>query len=332
MDWYKGEKHELIAYDTITDLVTRNTEVYTINPNGSGKSCVTCATDIPKGFVGQPAWHPNGEYLVVQAENANSKHTLFNHLSWGINNDLWLVKRDGTEAELIWSSPLNHASLHPHFNKDGTKLMFSERIATGRSILGLRRITPGGENQWDGWQIHVADFDINKAGKEKLSNHRILFGGTGGFYETHEFMDDGRIVYSHTPQGAAYVDDVYVVNLDGTDNQNLINSSKTWDEHGLYSPSGKSLAFISSRADPSWVAPKSKATTLTTELYLKNAEGEITQVTDVNNSGDPDKRYLVSDYDWDKDGLRIVFQVAPIDKKTGPDLPQLWMLEFREPP
>ena len=331
MDWYKGENHELIAYDAISDTETRDTEIYTMMPDGSERKCVTCESDVPKGFIGQPAWHPDGEYLVLQAENENSKHTLFNHLSWGINADLWIVKRDGTGAEMIWSSPKNNAALHPHFNKDGTKLMFAERIATGKSNLLLRQITPGGENQWEGWQIHVADFDMNKSGAEKLSNHQILFEDVEGFYETHEFTDGGGIVYSYTPRGAAYVDDVYEVNLDGTSNRNLINSPETWDEHGSYSPSGQSLAFISSRADASWVAPKSKAKDLTTELYLKNSDGSITQITTVNEDGDPEKQYLVSDFDWDKDGSRIVFQVAPIDKDTGPDFPQIWILEFQEP-
>lgn len=148
VDWYKGDAHSLIAYDAIVDDARVNTEVYTVEPDGSGQQCVTCDAPIPKGFIGQPAWHPDGEYLVIQAENENSQHRLYNHMAWGINNDLWLIKRDGTSAERIWRSPLNHAALHPHFSEDGSRLIFAERIATNRPIIGLRRITPGGENPW----------------------------------------------------------------------------------------------------------------------------------------------------------------------------------------
>lgn len=161
VDWYKGEKHQLIVYDAISHPRKKNTEVYIIQPDGSQKQCITCKSSIPKSFVGQPAWHPDGEHIVFQVENANSMHRRLNHLSFGIDNNLWIIKKDGTGAELIWSTPLHHAALHPHFNKDGTKLIFSERVSTGKSFPFLKLINRevGGENQWDGWRIHVADLE-----------------------------------------------------------------------------------------------------------------------------------------------------------------------------
>src|SRR5436309_3366876 len=33
--WYHGRKHDLIAYDSISDTHTRNTELYTINPDAT---------------------------------------------------------------------------------------------------------------------------------------------------------------------------------------------------------------------------------------------------------------------------------------------------------
>lgn len=43
-------------------------------------------------------------------------------------NDLWVIKKDSTGAEKIWSTPKDNAALHPHFSKDGTKIMFAERV------------------------------------------------------------------------------------------------------------------------------------------------------------------------------------------------------------
>ena len=40
-------------------------------------------------------------------------------------------------------------------------------------------------------------------------------------------------------------------------------------------------------------------------------------IYEFDKNGDPNKRYLTSDFDWDKDGKRIVLQVAPVDAKTG---------------
>lgn len=335
VDWYKGDKHELIACDAISDAENMNTELYTMQPDGSQKRCVTCNSPVPKGFVGQPAWHPDGEHIVIQAESSNSMHRRLNHLSFGIDNDLWLIKRDGTGAELIWSTPKRHGALHPHFNKDGTKLMWSERISTGKSYFFLKVLVKelDGENQWDGWQIHVADFDIRKKGKEKLSNHKVLFPQKDGFYETHGFTNNGEIIFSHTSGGRPYVDDIYISNGDGSNMKKLIDSPETWDEHGSFSPISKALAFISSRADLEWKASKSKPTTLKTELFLKSADGDIVQLTEFNKKAHSDKRYLVSDFDWDKQGTRIVFQVAPVEGSRGtPDPPQLWMLVFSKAP
>src|SRR5690606_38582879 len=103
--------------------------------------------------------------------NENSSHSPFEHLIWGINNDLWIVRRDGSAAERIYESPLNHGVLHPQFSPDGTKIAFSERIATGQSHPAREGITPGGENPWNGWRLHLADFDIAAPEGQKLSNH-----------------------------------------------------------------------------------------------------------------------------------------------------------------
>jgi len=334
VDWYKGKIHTYIAYDAITDPHLVNTNIFITQPTGKGKKCVTCKSPIPKGFIGQPAWHPNGDHIILQAENSNSLHKALNHISFGFDNDLWIIKKDGSEAQLIWSSPLHHAALHPHFNKEGTRLIFSERVPTGKSYAWIEKANPGfgGENHWDGWRIHIADFDIRKSGKQMLSNHKILFANTGGFYETHGFTSDGRIIYSHTANGRPFVDDIYIADPDGSHIKNLTSSSATWEEHGIFSPSGKTMAFISSRADKTWRSIHSRPQSLKTELFINKNENSPIQLTTFNSEDTPNKRYLVSDFDWNRYGTQIVFQVAPFDTTTGkPYSPQLWMLTFTKP-
>lgn len=334
--WYKGGNHELVAFDAIVDDVNKNTEVFVMNPDGTGIQCVTCNSSIPKGFVGQPEWHPNGQHLIVQAENINSQHTRYNHLSWGINQDLWIVKLDGTGAEKIYDNSLlpEHAALHPHFNGDGTMLIFAERIATGEQIF-LPTVTPGGENPWAGWQIHLASFDLQTPGTGKLFNHVILYG-TGlakdrGFYETHGFVTNSEIIYSATAGGENYVDDVYKANIDGTAAMNLTNSVSTWEEHGTYSPSGNALVFLSSRVNSAWQAPVDDVRTLRTDLYIERA-GVIEQLTSFNENGDIDKRYITSDFEWDIEGKRLVVLVQPVDDLTGASFPaEIWLITFPEP-
>lgn len=333
--WYAGPAHELIAYDAIVNAETAATEVFVMRPDGSGVRCVTCKMSFPKagGFVGQPAWHPDGRHLVIQVENGNSKHTRFNHMSWGIDADLWLISLDGERAERIWESAPGHAALHPHFSDDGRLLIFAERNPTPRVTRRLFHpwAAVGGQNPWDGWSIHVATAAIAASGEGMLSNHRRIHPNGRGFYETHSISSNGHIVYSFTADGAPYVDDIFKTEIGGQQALRLIDSPATWDEHGAFSPNGRNLAFISSRADPEWRAPASRANTLTTELFVRSADGRIHQLTHFNEGRDGTLRYLVSDFDWDRTGRRIAFQVAPVRRFGRADSPQIWLLEFSEP-
>jgi Tol biopolymer transport system component len=330
--WYSGPDHELIAYDAVVNRRSAATEVFVMQPDGSGAHCITCELRFPKGegFVGQPVWHPDGKHLVIQVENTNSRHTRFNHMSWGIDADLWLISLDGERAERIWVSAQHHAALHPHFSDDGRLLAFAERMPTPRVTRRLFHpwAAIGGQNPWEGWVIHVASVDSNASDTAVLSNHRRIAPNGGGFYETHSISTEGRIVYSHTRGGAPYVDDIFETDSEGRTVRHLVNSPETWDEHGAYSPNRRNLAFISSRADTGWRAPSSRPDTLTTELFVRSADGRIHQLTSFNEQAEGGKRYLVSDFDWDRSGRRIAFQLAPVSSDGKPDSPQIWILEF----
>ena len=321
ISWYHGDKHELIAFDAVVDDKTKNTEVFTMNADGSGRRCVTCDAGTPKGFVGQPSWHPDGEHILIQVENENSDHRIFNHLSWGIDNDLWVVRRDGSGARKIWDTPEGHAALHSHFSKDGRTVVWAERVPTGEKLRRplLRRLAPGGENQWTGWQIHLARYDPSSY---RLSEHRTFRPSGEGFYETHGFTPDGRLIYSFTRGGNNYVDDIYTASVNGDDVEKVVDSPNTWDEHGQISSRGD-LAFMSSRMDRSLKFPGSRPGDLRTELFIKQ-NGNIRQITNMNDR--KGRKIAVSDFDWDRDGRRIAFQVAVID---GSRNPEIWVATVR---
>lgn len=327
--WFKGDAHSLIAYDAISSWLRKNTELYTIEENGRNKFCVTCkAKAVPKGFTGQPSWHPGGQQLIFQAEGSNSSHNFFNHMAWGFDANLWMINKDGTNPYIIWESQKNESSLHPHFSKDGKTLIFSERKLTGRKISGMDGVTPGGENQWTGWSIHIADVSKGINGNYTLSNHRNIKPNGEGFYETHGFDNSGNIVYSFTSGGRNYVDDIYAVSPSGRNIKTLVKNGNTWDEHGSYNKDESLLAFMSSRSYP-WQYGSSKNDELKTELFIQDKNGKVTQLTSMNDPSRRNKRILVSDFDWNAAGNKIVFQAAPVDTRTGnPDHPEIWVIEL----
>ncbi|MEJ2133107.1 MAG: hypothetical protein P8Y95_16125, partial [Gammaproteobacteria bacterium] len=295
--------------------------LFTMLPDGSGRQCITCNAAIPKGFVGQPSWHPDGVHIVIQVESEHSNHRFYHHMSWGIDNDLWIVSRDGKTAKRIWETPKGLAALHPQFSADGRTLIFAERVPTGRKLRRpiARALAPGGENQWTGWRIHQAQFDITTM---TLSRHRTMKPNGEGFYETHGFHARS-VVYSHTDGGQTYVDDIFTTRFGRGASRNLTNSPHTWDEHGQFSPLGD-FAFISSRIDPTLEFPGPRPSELRTELFVKAPDGAIRQITDMNQR--KGRRIAVSDFDWDRDGRRIAFQVAVIDGSVNPEV---WVVSLR---
>lgn len=240
----------LIAFDHPANLAATSLDVSTISPDGSGRRCVTCEVQgLPTGLRGQPAWHPSGEFLVIQAPNASniaqsgvSASSPFHGPGWGINQDLWLVAADATWAERILVTPQNGAALHPQFSESGDQLFLAVREATGVN-LGLA--TPGGENPWDGWHLEVVPFARTAEGTI-LGARQPLFRGTGSFFESHHLSGD-RIWFSRTQGGKPFVDDGFVGDLDGGALLNVTEAPAAWDEHLAPSPGGTLVTFNSSR-------------------------------------------------------------------------------------
>jgi hypothetical protein len=309
VSWYKGNAaHSLIAFDAANPPGQLNSDVFTITPDRTNLRCVTCSSPIPDGFVGQPVWHPNGQHLALQAESPHSRHSFYNSVLWGFDNDIWFIRRDGAGAEKIWATPKGWAVLHPQFSRDGTTLMFGERVWDS-----------GNTDPFDNWRIRIVDFDITKTGPAKLSNHRVIQPSGPGFYEPHEFAPGGRLLYSHAAPGRRIVDDIHIAMLDGTSPINLTGDPSSWDEHGHLSPANPFLlAFMSSRFDPTPPTEKS----LRTELYLGVVGGTPLRITQFNQT--PDDLAIVKDLDWDRTGTQIAFLVSS-NRFTAP---QIWIVSL----
>lgn len=302
VDWCP--ETNLIAFDRMTG--DKTSEVYVIRPDGSGERCVTCNTPgLPKGIRGQPAWHPGGEFLVIQVQGKFYGNSRFEFVSWGIHNDLWLVATDGSWAQPLVESKYLGASLHPHFSNTGDRLFWSVREPTGKKIRQrLFQKTPGSENPWDGWHLAIADFRHEPAGKSKLANRVDLYRGEGGFFESHALIEN-IIWFSHTQNGRPIVDDIYRARSDGARRRNITRSPETWEEHGEPSPKGALLTFNSSRSFD-WKNPPDTARTLRLELWARRLDtGNIFQLTDYNARFGGRGRVLTSDYAWSPTGREI---------------------------
>ncbi len=307
VDWCAS--NNLIAFDRMTG--TDTSEVFVIRPDGSAERCITCnLPGLPKGIRGQPAWHPSGEFLVIQVQGEFYKGSRFEFVSWGIHNDLWLIAADGKWAQRLIETDYLGASLHPHFSDTGDRLFWTVRQSTGKKIRQrLFHKTPGKENPWDGWHLAIADFKRDSSGTAQLTNRSDLYRGEGGFFESHA-LRSGVIWFSHTQSGRPFVDDIYRARSDGTRRVNITKSPGTWEEHGEPSPKGTLVTFNSSRSFD-WKNLPDTAKTLRLELWARQAStGNIFRLTDFNKKLADRGRVLTSDYAWGPFGREIAVYYA----------------------
>lgn len=286
-------------------------DVFLAQADGSNRVCLTCdrAGQVPQKHNGNPAWHPSGRFLVFMAEKAvHPADSSASSPGAGLWCDLWIVTDDGKSFYQLTSLPLDQAqgALHPHFSRDGKKLLWSERIR------GFRQPENFGE-----WAIKVADFSFE--GEPKLTNVRAFQPGVRRmWYETHGFSPDDRLIlFAGDVQEGQAIENMDVCTLDPATGAltNLTPSLDAWDEHAHFSPSGERVAWMSNQGLPGrgTVPWGQYMNWLSTELWIMSPDGSNKQkVTFFNDPKHPmycGGRAIVGDGDWSRDGKKYAVLV-----------------------
>lgn len=342
VSWYRGTtaQHNRIAYDGKSQVfgIDSRVHVYTMNADGSDKTCVTCnmpefetlyqeilaqrqaAGDDRLGFwIGQPEWHPDGVHVIVQVENLNSPHLVSNFMSFGVDNDLWIVDVETRTASRIWTTDVpRHAALHPRFSEDGSKLIFAQRVL------------PNLINVWDGWGIIAADFDISNLAPDMISNATLIAPDARGFYETTGFVNGSNLdfSYSFTPfennTVLPYVAEGRRSDVTGSTSQLVVDFADAWDEKPRFSPSTNGIVVMSSAFDTTW-KPADGPATLQTDLYLGGPGGPFQRLTFFNDLDRYATRVLVTDHEWNQAGDQLVVQAI---ENAGGSNADAWLVEL----
>ena len=312
MDWSPDGK--TIAYDAYD--AQNWTDTWLMNPDGTNKRCLTCGNpaEPTKLHLGNPAWHPSMEWLVVQgvlpsfyqqfpSRDAAYKQRIMD-VGVGIGNDLWAMSSDGKRfiplTDVRRETGFNGGILHAHFSHNGKLLAWAQRIA---AIKG----DPGGE-----WAIKLADFAL-EGGTPRISNVRTFQPqkNTQRLYETHAFSpDDSLLLYSSNSDGQKKIGyDVYTLNIATGQSTRLTHTPDEWDEHAQFSPDGKCIVWASS------MNAGSKAGLLKLELWTMAADGSNQkQLTFFNTQSSPmyandSFGTIPADSTWSPDGKQIAVYV-----------------------
>ncbi len=320
VDW--SHANDLIAFGMIGE--DEFYDLWTMNSDASNKTCLTCdRDDVPQLHNGQPAWHPDGERIVFQAQDPDlgSVRGNLGQGGAGVNNNLWLTDRAGAEFHQLTQIEKSEAILHPHFSPDGSRLFWAER----------EKKFIGGE-----WVFKVADFSFDGDGIPRLTNETVFRpdGKRSTFYESHEFTLDGTSVLFSSDAGREngfYDLDIWSMDIASQELKRLTDSESVWDEHAILSPSGRKIVWVSSEGY-NWERRKVK--TLKTDFWIMNSDGsDKQQLTHFNESGFPesisDASVIAADSSWNRDGTKLVAHIKLI---SGDDqILRIIMIEFNEP-
>ena len=299
---------DLIAFDkTGADGYT---DIYVVQPDGSGLECLTCNKEVPQLHNGNPSWHPSGEYIVFQAQDPDLKgfpqggalQTYVASPGVGINNNIWVMNTDGTTFWQLTSVDDHYGTLHPHFSPDGTMLIWSEIISPHMDRIGR-------------WAIKMAEFSIEN-GTPSISVIKTLQPLTLQLYEVHGFSPDKKkILFSGVAEGKYYYDmEIYTMDVTTGEIVQLTDNDE-WDEHAHFTVDGQHIIWVSSEGIPQ---PRGESLEDTVknppklEYWVMNVDGSgKRRLSGFNDPGAPEYVDIpggcgLGDFDVGPDGNTIV--------------------------
>jgi Tol biopolymer transport system component len=297
-------------------------DVFTMNPDGSNEVCLTCSNpQLPGKHMGNPAWHPSGDYIVFQAEKSSHPAVppYFTTPGVGIYNDLWVMTSDGDSVWQLTDLDTTERTgvLHPHFSHDGSKLLWSENLDASQMAL------------------KIADFVVDSSGPHLDSITIYQPGSQHRLYESHGFLPgDTIMLFTGSLQPGQHWTgmDIYTLNLNSLELRRLTSTWDDWDEHAQYSPNGDTIIWISSNGYP--FNPDSFYKELRTELWMMNADSsDKVRLTYFNKPGHPEYtgvRTVVGDNSWSPEGSKIAAKIQLCHSTDSVEY-RIVMIELAEP-
>lgn len=286
-----------IGYESV-ELNKSNTDLYTVNPDGSELVRITRTPKSESGY----SWFDNGNKIVFMYPDADGKQ------------QIWTMNSDGSDRRQI--SNIEKGIEGFLFSPDMKKVIVIQTIKYSRSAADLYPDLPKATGRviddlmykhWDEWVTEIPHPFVGDFDGEKITNlYDIMidepfeapmrpFGGIESFAWT---KDSKNLVYvSRKKKGIDYAlstnSDLYLYNLEDKTTKNLTEGMEGYDTCPAFSPDGQYLAWLSMEHD-GYESDKNR-------LFVMNLETGVK--TDLTAEWD----YTVDNFVWRPDSKALVF-------------------------
>ena len=217
-------------------------QLYVGDAAGSTTTCITCTQRVnspaPNRHKLQPHWHPSGEWIVLAGEMASYQPPLLSTpalvLGWlqsGLWVDIYATRPDGSEWHQLSNfgqpgGPNGFTGVA--FTPDGKRAVWAQ-IVDGNILKYL----------FGKWQLILADFSTS--GAPAFTNLQDITPAGAAWIEPGNFAPDNKSLLITSDIGLADPQgmDQFILDIDNGTVRNLTRSPNVWDEHGVFSPTGK---------------------------------------------------------------------------------------------
>jgi Tol biopolymer transport system component len=244
-------------------------EIYIMNPDGSNQIPLTdnSADDF------SPSWSPDGRLIAFESDRYDPHPRIcFPNCDY----NLYVMNSDGSDQRQLTALP--GAEWNATWSPDGQSLLFNAGKFESEQI-GIYRIgLEGGDPQpllldefknigpdWSPNGEHIA-FSSNRDGNLDIfvmevdgsQPQKIVDTGIDDYFP--DWSPDGSRITFFAADWPAVEQDIYIVDVDGSDLQNITNTPYVVDEDPRWSPDGSKIIFQSDR-DGNF------------EIYIMNSDG-----------------------------------------------------------